>query len=104
MKQMRPTRRALLALAGLAGGAGLSGMAQAQSQAQACFDRSKLAAGDLSLRRSLGFQDISADPKRACGGCAFFTAAQPASCGKCMLLSGGPVSAGSVCGSWAARR
>ena len=96
------SRRAVLALAALGGAIGWGGAAQAQ--AQACFDRAKLSPGDLSLRRSLGFKDVAPDPKRTCGGCAFFTAAQPAACGKCMLLSGGPVAATNVCDSWAARR
>ena len=104
MTGANPSRRALLALAALAGGAGWGGLARAQSPAPACFNPKTLPAGDLSLRRSLGFKEVSPDAKRVCGGCAFFTAVQPAFCGKCTLLSGGPVSAASVCNSWAAKR
>ncbi|EQB08865.1 hypothetical protein L288_07055 [Sphingobium quisquiliarum P25] len=56
-----------------------------------------------SLRRSLGYQEISNDPKRVCGGCAFFTADGASSCGKCQLLSGGVVTSRSVCTSWAGK-
>ena len=70
--------------------------------AEACYDTATLQ--DLSLRRSLNFKDPSPDPKRRCGLCAFFTPASPSgACGKCMLLSGGPVSALSVCDNWAAK-
>lgn len=65
-----------------------------------CFDRTKL--GDLSMRRAINFKDIAPDASRNCGGCAFFTASSEG-CGKCMLLSGGPVTALSVCDNWAAK-
>ena len=73
------------------------------ASAQACFDPAQLSIGDLSLRRSLNFQDHSADAKRRCGLCAFFTAANPAACGRCAILSGGAVDAFSVCDSWAGK-
>jgi hypothetical protein len=68
----------------------------------ACFDPAALPPGQKSMRQSLGFQLQSSDPKKNCGGCAFF---QPkgGACGTCMLLSGGAVTSTSVCNSWAAK-
>jgi hypothetical protein len=75
---------------------GLGGAAQAQS----CYDPATLPMSQRSRRRSLGFKDQAPDPKKVCGGCAFFTATS-AGCGTCKLLTGGVVSATSVCNSWA---
>lgn len=69
--------------------------------AAACFDLAKLP--DAGMRRSLNFRSISQDPKKNCGGCAFFTRAGQSDCGKCVILSGGPTAAQSVCDSWAAK-
>jgi hypothetical protein len=68
----------------------------------ACFDLDALPASQLSLRRSFNFKPQSPDPKKHCGICNFFTATD-GDCGKCALLSGGPVSFGSVCDSWTAK-
>ena len=65
-----------------------------------CADLDKLAG--TGLRRSLNFRSVSSNPARVCGGCTFFKAGQ-GSCGACVLLSGGPVAANSVCDSWAAK-
>ena len=65
-----------------------------------CFDPAALPLSQKNRRRGLGYVDVSTDPKRRCGACAFFTAAQTG-CGTCQMLSGGPVSAGSVCNSFA---
>ena len=82
----------------------LLGLASASKAADpaACFDLDTLPASQQSLRRSLNFKPQSPDPKKHCGICAFFTAAD-GGCGKCALLSGGPVSFNSVCDSWAAK-
>ncbi|CAN7274475.1 high-potential iron-sulfur protein [Phenylobacterium sp. LjRoot225] len=94
------TRRGLLRLA-LA--APLAGYAMAASAADAtCVDPDALTSSQKSMRASLGFKLVSEDPKRRCGGCAFYTAAQGA-CGKCALLNG-PVPADGHCDSWAARK
>jgi hypothetical protein len=93
----RSNRRAVIKLLALGGGLTWSGVAAAQ----VCVDLSKLPPGDLSLRRSVNFKTISPNPKRACGGCAFFSAVQSTSCGKCAILSGAAVAASSVCDSWA---
>ena len=62
----------------------------------------RLGGGDKSLRTSLGFKAQSTDSNKRCGTCAFFTPSA-GDCGKCTLLSGGPVSLTSVCDSWAGK-
>ena len=89
-------RRDLLAVLGMASGLALSGTAVA-----ACFDMTKLP--DAGMRKTLNFKPVSTDPKKSCSGCAFFTRTGQSDCGKCVLLSGGPVAAESVCDSWAAK-
>lgn len=95
------TRRGLLGLAGAAVAIGFAGRAAA-AQADSCLDMAKLPASQKSMRRSLGFQEASADPKKRCGTCSFFKAAGTG-CGTCVLLSGGAVRPTSVCNSWAAK-
>lgn len=94
------TRRALLMLAITASAAAYAATAAAQA---ACVDLDALPSSQKSMRKSLGFRMVSEDPKRHCSGCAFFTAAA-GDCGKCGLLSGGPVPADGRCDSWAARK
>ena len=91
------TRRALLLFAVGAPAAGLAASAQA-----ACVNPDALPSSQKSMRSSLGFQMVSDDAKRRCGGCAFYTAADGA-CGKCALLSNGAVPAEGRCDSWAAK-
>ena len=98
---MDTTRRNLLALAGLAPFA-LSAARSAVAAEAACYDPASLPLSQKSRRRSLGFVDVSPDPKRRCGACAFFVAGA-GQCGTCNLLGGSPVGAGSVCASFAAR-
>lgn len=74
--------------------------ALAADGANSCYDPSALPASQRSRRRSLGFREQSGDPAKRCGTCAFFTSSS-AGCGKCALLTGGPVTAQSVCNSWA---
>ncbi len=94
------TRRIILMAALAAPAAGYAATAAAQS---VCVDLDGLSSSQKALRASLGFRIASEDPKRHCGGCAFFTAAEGA-CGRCALLSNGPVPADGRCNSWAARK
>ena len=94
------TRRGLFAFAAGAGLLMLGRKAPAQEAAAQCFNPDSLPASQKSLRQSLGFQLQSADPKKHCASCAFFTATS-GGCGTCMLLSGGAVTTQSVCNSWA---
>ncbi|MDP3677385.1 MAG: high-potential iron-sulfur protein [Novosphingobium sp.] len=78
------------------------GIASARAQvAPACFDPAALPASQKGIRKALGFQNVSSNPARHCAACAFFAMTKPANCGTCALLSGGPVSAASVCNSFA---
>jgi hypothetical protein len=74
------------------------GPAASRAAAESCVD-----ADSESLRTSLNYANPSADPAKACGGCAFFTRDEslPA-CGQCTIMSS-HVDAGGVCDSWAAR-
>lgn len=97
---MTQSRRKFLTIAGLAGGATLlSGAALAQA---ACYAPEALPFSQKSRRRSLGYVDASDDAKRHCGLCAFFKADAAAGCGTCGLLNG-PVNAGGLCTSFAAK-
>lgn len=53
-----------------------------------------------SLRSSLNYAAVAADPAKACGGCAFFKAeAAGTACGACEIMSG-PVERSGTCDSW----
>lgn len=56
-----------------------------------------------SLRSSLNYASVSAEPAKACGGCGFYTNdASKQACGNCVIMSGDVDEAG-VCDSWASR-
>jgi len=74
--------------------------AQETGGATACYDPASLSGSQRSMRRSLGFRDMSDSETRRCATCAFFTRKE-GDCGTCQLLVGGPTTAGSVCNSWA---
>ena len=59
-------------------------------------------ASSESLRGSLNYISVSANPAEPCSGCGFFTAdASKPACGGCVIMSG-PVDAAGHCDSWAA--
>ncbi len=98
---MADTRRAFLALMGLAPMAFVVvGQADAAEPA-ACYDPDKLPLSQKSRRRANDYVDTSPDPAKHCGICSFFTAATPG-CGNCQIV-GGAVNAGAVCSSFATR-
>lgn len=92
------SRRKLIAVLAMAPAAVLA----TRAQAAACYDPASLPAAQRNMRRSLGFVDTAPDARKRCGLCAFFTSAS-GDCGKCQLLSGGPVPATGHCDSWAAK-
>lgn len=72
--------------------------ARAASSAESCTDT-----GSESLRTSLNYSSVSADPEKACGGCGFYTGDESRQgCGNCVIMSG-PVDETGVCDSWAMR-
>ena len=97
---MENSRRRFLQIAAAAPVAALLGT-RALAQAPAvCSDPATLPAAQKSLRKSLDFVDVSTDPAKRCGLCAFFQA--KGTCGSCQLLNS-TVSPGSVCSSFAAK-
>jgi hypothetical protein len=100
---MQHSRRTFLAIAGLAPAVLLAPGAVRAAEAAACpADPASLPATQRNRRRSIGYVEASDNSTRRCGLCSFFTASADG-CGKCQLLGGGPVSAGGVCGSFAAK-
>jgi hypothetical protein len=66
--------------------------------AESCADP-----GSESLRTSLNYSSVSAEPSKACGGCGFYTSDETKQgCGNCVIMSG-PVDETGVCDSWAMR-
>ena len=100
---MDTSRRNFLGLAAIAPLA-MAGFSNARADALAvCYDPAALPLSQKSRRRSLGYVEISADPAKHCSACAFFTG-NTAGCGTCAMLSGGAVSGGAACNSFAAKR
>lgn len=95
---MGKSRREILAFAGMMPLLALSQRAFAADTA--CYDPASLPMAQKSLRRSLTFAEVSANPKQKCGLCAFFTATK-GNCGTCQMLSGNPVTALGICSSFA---
>ena len=97
------SRRNVLAAAALGPLAVFAGGASSAAETASCYDPAALTLSQRNRRRSLAYVEVSADPKKTCAGCAFFTAATQSGCGTCQMLTGGPVKAGAVCGSFAAK-
>lgn len=95
---MQLTRRNLVALAAAAP-FGVIARPLPASDAP-CPDPGSLTMAQKSLRSALGYSDVSSDPKRRCGACAFFATPQ-GNCGSCQLMSGGPVNSAGMCNSFA---
>lgn len=75
-------------------------MLATRSAAAACVDMNALSPSDRSVREALEFKLHAPDAAKQCHSCAFFEPAGEG-CGRCQLLSGGPVLPDSVCSSWA---
>jgi hypothetical protein len=86
---------------------GASSGASAEATAHACVDPAALSAGERNTREALNYTDLSQDPQKVCGACAFFhpnaSGDGAAGCGKCDMFSGGQVSARGHCDSWSAK-
>lgn len=97
---MDETRRKFLAFAAATPFAVLAG-SRALAADASCYNPAALPSSQKSMRESLEFREVTADPKKHCSLCAFYTATAEG-CGTCQLLSG-PVTANSYCSSWAAK-
>lgn len=95
---MERSRRSFMALAGLVPVAVLT----ARAAAPACYDPAGLPLSQRNRRRAIGFVEQAPDPAKRCQLCAFFHAGS-GDCGKCDMLSGGPVTTRGHCSSFAAR-
>ncbi|RYD60027.1 MAG: hypothetical protein EOP60_00325 [Sphingomonadales bacterium] len=98
---MDRSRRRFLALAAITPLAFVAGGAALASDV-ACYDPANLPLSLRNRRKALGFVEVSPEATRRCGLCAFFERKQ-GECGTCQLLSGGPVTAGGLCNSFAAK-
>lgn len=99
---MFETRRRFLGFLTLAPVAALLSSREAFAQTAACYAPDALSRSEKSMRRAVGFVDPAPNPAKRCGTCAFFTDARNG-CGKCQILSGGPVAATAFCTSYAAK-
>jgi len=69
---------------------------------QALADTSCAQPESESLRGSLHYVAMAADPQKDCKVCGFFTPKSSGGCGECQIL-GGPVDATGHCESWSAK-
>jgi High potential iron-sulfur protein len=96
---MQSTRRKFLGLAGLAPLVTIAGT-RAMAAETTCYDPAALSLQQRNRRRSIAFVELSPDPVKRCGACAFFKPGQ-GDCGACDMLGGGPVTARGYCPSFA---
>jgi hypothetical protein len=81
----------------------ISGLCIASARAaEICSDPDNLTSSEAQLRKSLDYIEAAHDEKKTCSGCAYFTAGQSGSCGRCQVLNG-PANAKGHCSSWSAR-
>lgn len=97
---MGVTRRLMLGAMAFAPLAALR--AQQPDAPASCYDPTALPGSQRSMRRSLGFREVSDSETKRCESCAFFKR-KDGDCGTCELLINGPTTARSVCNSWAQR-
>jgi hypothetical protein len=100
----RLSRRVVLQQSAAFGALAVLGTACSKGAAPApvCTDTTGLAAPDVALRTTLGYEDVSTQPGKNCLGCAQFVAGAPSACGTCKILKG-PVSPGGYCKSFTAK-
>ena len=65
-----------------------------------CTDETGLSDAEKSMRTTLQYSDVSADPSKTCDGCALYTQGPAGKCGGCTLLKG-PIHPKGTCTSWA---
>ena len=95
----RSTSRRELLWAGAAVFLAGAGATRAKAAGNACVDLSA-ASANAGLRTALNFTEVSKDPAKTCGACAFFTA--EGACGSCKIFSG-PTNPQGFCESWSPR-
>lgn len=98
---MTHSRRNFIAFAGALPFAAFAARSAHAADA-ACYNPATLPFSQRNRRRSIGYVELSSNPKQRCGLCAFFKS-EAGDCGTCEILSGGPVTAKSYCTSFAAK-
>lgn len=99
------TRRAVLqhGIRGSLGGwalLGLGACGESDDRQVACNQAGELSTSEISVRTSLGYDDVSPNSGEVCGGCEYFSAGGAGGdCGSCELLPG-QVSRAGRCNSW----
>jgi len=99
------SRRNLLhgssSLCALAVGAG--GCSKSAAPALSCADTTGLSPGDVQIRATLAYTDISTEPGKTCAKCQQFVAPPTeGSCGTCKVLKG-PINPSGNCKSFVAK-
>ncbi|PLK26206.1 high-potential iron-sulfur protein [Novosphingobium sp. TH158] len=100
---MQENRRRFLQWAALAPVAAIAATRSGNALANgagtnACYDPATLPMSQKSLRRSVEYVNVSADPSKRCGLCAFYQA--KGDCGSCQILTS-VVSPAAYCSSYA---
>jgi len=95
------SRRDLLQNAAALGGLAVFGAAACSKAPAAlnCTDTTGLAAGDISVRTSLAYSDVSTEAGKSCSNCQQFVAASPTACGTCKVIKG-PINPKGYCKSF----
>jgi hypothetical protein len=101
------SRRDLLqqgaALGALALGARAVAACSKNPPALTCTDTAGLSPGDLGIRTTLAYVDVSTEPGKTCANCQQFVAPPAAgTCGTCKVLKG-PINPGGNCKSFVAK-
>jgi hypothetical protein len=72
-------------------------------KSEACADLDMLSQGELSLRKSAQYVEISEDSSTICDNCSYFSAVENSSCGQCQIFNG-PANRAGHCISWNLRQ
>src|SRR5690242_4540478 len=101
MTEFNFARRKLLARGAalpLVGLAVFGSRAASAAAAAVCADPAKLDSGQMSIRESLNYTEMSKVPNQMCGNCGFLTDVK-GDCGSCMIFTG-PANVKGRCDSW----
>jgi hypothetical protein len=103
MTEFNFARRKLLARGAALAGLAVFGVSRAASAGQAtvCADPNKLDSGQISLRESLNYTEMSKNPDQVCAGCGYLKEID-GNCGACDIFTG-PANVKGHCDAWSAR-
>lgn len=99
MTEFNFARRKLLTRGAALAGLSVLGASRAASAASgACADANTLDSGQMSIRESLNYTEMSKDPMKVCAGCGFLKEID-GNCGMCDIFTG-PANVKGHCDSW----